>query len=98
MNAIKAIVRNGRIVTDEPLDQDEGTELLISLSTGSSNHEDGWDNSPEAIAAWLKNYDLFQTLNITAQEEAQAEEWLKKCDEYSTAKMEQGIEDRFQGA
>lgn len=50
MSTIKAVVRNGRIETEEPLDLPEGTELLIPLPGHSPNDTDGWDNSPEGIA------------------------------------------------
>lgn len=70
MNTIKAVVRNGRIETEEPLDLPEGTELEIPRPGCSPDDEDGWDNSPEGIAAWLKWYDSLEPLIFTDEERA----------------------------
>jgi hypothetical protein len=91
MSPIKAVVRNGRIETEEPLDLPEGTELLIPRPGSSLDDEDGWDNSPEGIAAWLKWYDSLEPLIFTDEERAawQADrqarkEWeLSHFDEYT---------------
>jgi hypothetical protein len=79
VSTIKAVVRNGRIETDEPLDLPEGTELLIPVP-GSADDEDGWDNSPEGIAAWLKWYDTLEPLIFTDDERAawEAEQQARK--------------------
>lgn len=58
--------------------------------------EDGWSNSPEAIADWLKWYDSLQPLLLTAAEEADAEAWMRKANEYAIAKMEKSSQDIFQ--
>ena len=68
MNAIKAMVRNGRIETDAPLDLPDGTRLLVLRSSDDDAAEDDWDNTPEGIAAWLKWYDSLEPLVFTAQE------------------------------
>ena len=62
MSAIKAMVRNGRIETDRPLDLPDGTELLVLRP---QSEEDDWDNTPEGINAWLKWYDSLQPLVFT---------------------------------
>jgi hypothetical protein len=84
MNAIKAVVRNGRVETDSPIELPDGTELLISLVNGDSasieDTEEGWDTSPEGIAAWLQWYDTLEPLTITPSEEADTEAWLRQCD------------------
>lgn len=69
MTVIKGVVRNGRIETNEPLDLPEGTELLIPLPTRLAD-DDGWDNSPEGIAAWLKWYASLEPLIFTDEEKA----------------------------
>jgi hypothetical protein len=99
MNAIKAIVRGGRIELEEPLDLPDGTELLIPLPNGISNKghiEEDWDNSPEGIADWLKWYDSLEPLIFTEAEEADTEVWRKKMKEYSNASRNKGLEDLFQ--
>jgi hypothetical protein len=97
MYAIKAVVRNGRIETEEPLDLPDGTELLIPLPNGNAtdeeDFEEGWDTSPEAIAAWLQWYDSLEPLKMTAAEEAEAEAWLRQCDDAGLASITEEIEE-----
>jgi hypothetical protein len=64
MHAIKAMVRNGRIETDEPLDVPDGTELLIV----QRDVDDDWDNTPQGVGDWLKWYDSLQPLIFSAEE------------------------------
>ena len=86
MNAIRAKVRGGRIEVDGPLDLPDGTEVLVfpaaghtadagaPTGTGDDNdaddEDDGWDNSPEGIAAWLRWYDSLEPLIFTPEERA----------------------------
>src|SRR5207245_1986199 len=49
--------------------------------------EEGWSNSPEAIADWLKWYDSLEPLTLTPEEEADAEAWMRKVNDYAIAKM-----------
>jgi hypothetical protein len=81
MNVINAIVRNGRVETDEPIDLPDGTELRITLAYDSKNGEGDWDNLPEEIERWLEWYDSLQPLRMTPEEEAESEAWLKRCAE-----------------
>ena len=64
MSAIKAMVQNGRIETDRPLDLPDGTDLLVRPQS-EEDADDGWDNTPEGINAWLKWYDSLQPLIFT---------------------------------
>jgi hypothetical protein len=95
MSTIKAVVRNGRIETEEPLDLPEGTELLIPVPDRSGDEELGWDNSPEGIAAWLDWADSLQPLARGEQEEAEAEAWLKRCDRHDAQKLQKDVEGLF---
>jgi hypothetical protein len=95
MDTIKAVIRNGRIETDVPLDLPEGTELLIPIPDLSGDVERDWDNSPEGIAAWLDWADSIQPLVRTEQEAAEAEAWLKKCDQYAALKLCEDVEGLF---
>ncbi|MBI1831225.1 MAG: hypothetical protein HYR84_07235 [Planctomycetes bacterium] len=93
---MKGTVRNGRVETDEPINLPDGTELLITVSkNGSSDVEEAWDNSPEAIAAWLTWCDSLQPMKITAEEQADTAAWLKRQDEHEAAKRDKDIEDLF---
>ncbi len=69
---IKAIVRGGRLETEQPIDLPDGTEVRIALLGGASEDEDGWDNSPEGIAAWLAWADSLEPLIFT---EAERQAW-----------------------
>ena len=62
MSTIKAVVRNGRIETEGPLDLPEGTELLIPIPDRSGDDEPGWDDSPDGVAAWLDWADSLEPL------------------------------------
>ncbi len=73
MIPIKAVVRNGRLETDEPINLPDGTEILIPLSNGPLDDEEGWDNSPEGIAAWLQWYTSLEPLIFTEEEKAARE-------------------------
>lgn len=64
MDAIKAMVRNGRIETERPLNFPEGTELEVRRFHAASDGDDDanltpddWDNSPEGIQEWLESHD-----------------------------------------
>jgi len=70
MDAIKAMVRNGRIETENPINLPEGTELVVLPADHSSlaEAEAVWDNSPEGIQSWLEWYDSLQPLVFTPEE------------------------------
>lgn len=87
MNTINAVVRNGRIETDEPLDLPEGTKLQIPRPTPADD-EDGWDNSPEGIAAWLKWYDSLEPLIFTDEERAAWEAAMNEYKEWEKANFD----------
>jgi hypothetical protein len=72
---MKGIVRNGRVEVDKPINLPDGSEVTIAGPVSNSgaadaDEEDGWDNSPEGIAAWLRWYDSLQPLIFTEEERA----------------------------
>ncbi len=76
MNAIIGIVKNGRIVVGEPLDWPDGTEVIVEPVTDDETfgvREEVWQDTPEAIADWLRWYDSLDSLQTPPEEEA---EWL----------------------
>jgi hypothetical protein len=92
MNAIRAVVRNGRLETDEPINLPEGTELLIPLPNGDSAQEDSeevWDDSPEGIEAWLRWCDTLQPLIFTEEERAALEADRRARKEWEKAHFDQ---------
>jgi hypothetical protein len=92
MSTIKAVLRNGRIETEEPLDLPEGTELLIPIPDRCGDEESAWDTSPEGIAAWLNWADSLLPLVRAEHEEAEAENWLKQCDRHAAQKLVKEVE------
>jgi hypothetical protein len=64
--SIKAVVRDGRIEPEVPLDLPDGTRLVVSTE-GAESREAG---SPEAIEAWLLWSDTLEPLIFSAEEKA----------------------------
>ena len=70
MHTVRAMIRDGRVEPVDPLDLPEGTAVLVvapELSGGQA--EAAWDDSPAAIAAWLRWYDSLQPLTFTPEEQ-----------------------------
>ena len=73
MTTIKAIIRNGRIEVDEPIDLPDGTELTIPIPASSATlgiRDEDWSDTPEAIEAWIRWYDALEPLDFTPAERA----------------------------
>jgi hypothetical protein len=70
MGTIKAIVRNGQIEVEEPVDLPDGTELAIPIPASLVVPEEEWSNTPEAIEAWIRWYDALEPLEFTPAERA----------------------------
>ncbi len=90
MTTIKATVRGGRLEVDQPINLPDGTELLIPLPNGAgATDDDDWDNSPEAIAEWLKWYDSLAPLIFTEEERAALEADRKARREWELAHFDE---------
>jgi hypothetical protein len=73
MNAVLGTVKNGQVILDHPSDLPEGSRVLVEPVTEEGAlgvREEDWQDTPEAIAAWLKWYDSLEPLQLTPQEEA----------------------------
>jgi hypothetical protein len=67
-------MRNGHIVLDNPADLPEGCRVLVEPIAEEETfgiREEDWQDTPEAIAAWLHWYDSLEPLQLTPQEEAE---------------------------
>ncbi len=74
MNALKGTVKNGHIVLDAPADWPEGFRVLVEPlgeAEAYGSREEDWQDTPEAIAAWLAWYDSLEPLEMTPAEEAE---------------------------
>jgi len=67
MMTIKAVVRNGRIEVDEPLDLPDGTVLQIPLPSDTERAEDD-EMSPDEIQRVLAAMDRMEPLQMTDAE------------------------------
>ena len=94
MSAIRAIVRNGRLETDEPINLPDGTEFTIELPD-SADVEPGWDVSPEGIAAWIERdkADVPPIFEAAKFDEAMA--WLKESDRLALEKLNRKADGMF---
>jgi hypothetical protein len=98
METIRATRRDGKIVPDGPVDWPEGCRLRIEpepVTSEDDDYEEGWPNTPEAIADWLAWYDSLEPLEITREDEAEIAAWRQQVKEYTKAKMDKEIEGLF---
>jgi hypothetical protein len=91
MTTIKAIIRNGRIEVDEPIDLPDGTELTIPLPSlpatlGIRAEEEA--ETPEAIEAWIRWYDALEPLEFTPAERAAWEAARQEQKDFELAQWE----------
>jgi len=71
MNAIRAVVQGGRLEVRVPGDWPDGTEVVVQPVTGDGGlGEEDWQDTPEAVAAWLEWYDSLEPLTFTDEERA----------------------------
>lgn len=94
MMTIKAVVRNGQIKTEKPIDLPDGTELTIPIPDADSTSED----SPEAIDAWIRWYDQLEPLRFTPEERAAWEAARREGKQFELAQWEKRstlIEEHF---
>ena len=92
---IKGFIRKGQVEVEEPINLPDGSEVIVQVLNGDvdADCEEGWDNSPQGIAAWLQWCDAFQPLESTPQQETDAEDWLKKINQRGTANLGKRVED-----
>lgn len=73
MNAIKGVVKNGRIEIAIPPDWPEGMEVRIGPLPATETdglREEDWSDTPEGIASWRKWYDSLEPLIMTPEEKS----------------------------
>src|SRR5262245_27414302 len=73
MTTIKAIVRKGKIKTDQPINLPDGTVLTIPIPDPSETlgiGDEDWSDTPEAAEAWVRWYDALEPVEFTPEERA----------------------------
>ena len=101
MTTIKAVVRNGRIEVEVPIDLPDGTELTIPTPNPASAarlRDEDCPETPEAIEEWIRWYDALEPLTFTPEERAAWQAARKEHKEFELAqwqKRSERIEDRF---
>ena len=101
MTTIKAIIRNGQIQVDEPIDLPDGTELTIPIPELDSTlgiREEKCSDTPEAIEAWIRWYDTLEPLSFTPEERAARESARREEKRHELAQWEKRsrlIEEHF---
>jgi hypothetical protein len=96
MTTVKAIIRNGRIEVDAPIDLPDGTELTISLPDAAQilrTREQDQADPPEAVEAWIRWYDSLEPLEFTSQERAAWEAARQAQKEFELAQWEKHSKD-----
>jgi hypothetical protein len=100
MDAIRSVVKNGRIEVDAPSDWPDGTPVRVELgSNGQSEYDDLSPETPEEIQAWLRWYHSLDPIVMTPEEEAgwEAERKIQKeFDTANAAKRDRRIEGIFE--
>jgi hypothetical protein len=74
MNAVKGTVQNGHVVLENPTVLPEGSRVVVEAITDDETvgiREEDWEDTPEAVAAWLRWYDSLEPLDKTPQEEVE---------------------------
>jgi hypothetical protein len=101
MNAIKAVWTNGQIVPAEPVDWPEGSQLLVEpLLTPFEKiglDESEWDDSPEAIADWVKAVNAIEPFIWAPGEAEEYERFRKELRECNIEAVRKQMEDMGDG-
>ena len=71
MNAIRSVVKNGRVEVDAPADWPDGTPVRVELGLNDqSEYDDERPETPDEIQAWLRWYHSLEPIVMTLEEEA----------------------------
>jgi hypothetical protein len=62
-------VQNGHVVLDSAADPPEGCRVLVErIDEEMGTREEDWQDTPEAIAAWLKWYESLEPIQLNCGE------------------------------
>jgi hypothetical protein len=100
MNAIRSVVKNGRVEVDAPPDWPDGTPERVELGlNGQSEYDDERPETPDEIQAWLRWYHSLEPIVMTPEEEAAWEadrKMQKEFDNANAAERDRRIEGIFE--
>jgi hypothetical protein len=85
-------------VLDGVADWPDGCRVLIeplSMEGSLGLSEEQWQDSPEAVAAWIQWYKSLEPLEITADERADAAAWQREVQAYEQARGDQRLKGLF---
>jgi hypothetical protein len=71
MSAIRGTYKNGKVVLDTPAAWPEGCRVVVEPAPEEDSlglREEEWQDTPEAVAAWLRWYDTLEPLLLTPEE------------------------------
>jgi hypothetical protein len=95
MDAIKAIVKAGRVDVQVPPQWPDGTEVEIQPLEQSGTSEPAGPMTPDEIARTLAAMDKVEPFEMTSEQAAALNAWERKVKEYTITNMDRGIEDVF---
>lgn len=86
MNAIRSVVKNGRVEVDTPPDWPDGTPVRVEIAlSGQAGDAEERPETPEEIEAWLRWYHSLEPIVMTPEEEAACEADRKLQEEFDIA-------------
>ena len=95
MNPIITTVRNGKV--DVPVEWPEGTEVRVEPACEAVGmREEDWDDSPEGIEAWIRQYRSLEPLAFTPEEEAAIAAHRLRQQEFDKASFSKHVEGLFE--
>ena len=74
IQTIHTVVQDRKIVVPVPDDLPDGTKVEVTISADSEKigiDESEWDDSPEAIEAWIRQYESLEPLILTDADRAE---------------------------
>lgn len=95
---MKGVIRNGRVEVAEPINLPDGSEVTITghaHGTFPGLPDNDRPMTPSEIAETLAAMDKVEPFDMTHEEQASADAWEKKVNDYTVANMDRGIEDMF---
>jgi hypothetical protein len=93
MREIEATVRDGRVVTETPLNLPDGTKVkIIDLEGTSGDGVDIWENSPEGLKAWHAWFDSLEPVVFTPEEESELAKFREERRAWELAHFDERID------